>query len=190
MNNKGFTLVEVLATIVILSIIAGVATYGIMGTVDSSKNKGEEIFVDNLKTAIDEYISNNSSSFTVDTSIEYEFGKCYETGCYNEETDSYTVGEDGGKTFYMVKAYRLSSIRINDLILEGFIDKDSIVNPSNNKKCFESKNPEIKVFRDEDYVYYYYVDLSGDKTDCELSNKIAVIDTLPKSLKKKVQGIL
>jgi len=190
MNNKGFTLVEVIMTLVILSLIMGIAVYGIMGTINNSKNKGEEIFVEKLMTAIDEYVGLKGSSLSADGTSEYEFGKCYESGCYDVESDSYLEGENDEKTYYLVKAKKLESIKVSDLIAEGLLDEDSIVNPSNDKKCFVTKDPEIKFFKDSDYVYYYYVDLRGNNTDCEISGKNAIINTLPESLKKKVQGIL
>ena len=50
-NNKGFTLVEVLAVIVIVAILGGIAVPNILSTINSSKNKSEEILIDNIKTA-------------------------------------------------------------------------------------------------------------------------------------------
>ena len=41
MNNKGFTLVELLATIVILGVVMGIATYGVLSAINNSKLKSE-----------------------------------------------------------------------------------------------------------------------------------------------------
>ena len=63
MNRKGFTLVEMLATIVILSVVMGIASYGVLHVIDSSKQKTEEVFINKLNDAFESYISLNSSDF-------------------------------------------------------------------------------------------------------------------------------
>ena len=62
MGRKGFTLVELIATIVISSLVIGFATYGVIGIINNSKNKSEEIFVDKLEVAIEEFIELESRS--------------------------------------------------------------------------------------------------------------------------------
>ena len=62
LNSKGFTLVELLATIVILAIISGIATYGVIGAINKSKAKSEQIFVDKLSNLIDDYLDLNPPS--------------------------------------------------------------------------------------------------------------------------------
>ena len=51
LNNKGFTLVEVLAVIVILGIIAGIAAPNVLSTINNSKNKSYDIMISNIITA-------------------------------------------------------------------------------------------------------------------------------------------
>jgi len=121
MNNKGFTLVEVIMTLVILSLIMGIAVYGIMGTINNSKNKGEEIFVEKLMTAIDEYVGLKGSSLSADGTSEYEFGKCYESGCYDVESDSYLEGEPFNPTYSSIAVINFSTKISSPLFLELLI---------------------------------------------------------------------
>lgn len=179
MDNKGFTLVEMLAVAVVLTIVMGIGYYGVTGIINNSKSKGEAIFVEKLSDAIDEYISLNGDSLAqsdVDTS--YKFKKCYMSNCYNEDNDSYD--ED---SYYEVKAVLLDEVSISELLDEELLNEEDIVNPSNKLNCLnDGKNPLIKIYKDDDYVYYYYVDLSGDNTSCEISTENGIINTLPDNL--------
>ena len=56
--------------------------------------------------------------------------------------------------------------------------KSKFENPNNEKEC--NYNNEIIVFRDEDYVYYYYVDFNDGVCkwlEAEYLHKIANEDT-------------
>lgn len=174
MNNKGFTLVEVLAVVVILALVMGIGYSGITSTINSSKNKSETIFVEKLSSAIDEYIDLNGSKLGETTSV-YSFKKCYLSNCDDEDA-------------YEVNAVLLNGITINDLVVEKLLNEEDIVNPSNKKNCLDGKDPSIKIFRDDDYVYYYYVDLSGDNTSCDISDDNGIINTLPSSLLDNVKA--
>ena len=55
MNNKGFTLVELLGTIVILAIIAGISSYSIITVVNNAKEKNYELLVNNIAKASEAY---------------------------------------------------------------------------------------------------------------------------------------
>ena len=59
MNNKGFTLVELLATIVVLGIIAAIVIVSMTGTVGRSKEKTEEVFIGTIKDALDVYLDSD-----------------------------------------------------------------------------------------------------------------------------------
>ncbi len=90
MNSKGFTLVELLATIVLLALIMGITTYSIASIIQNSKNKNYELLVNNVKTASELYyqeckygdasaiscnIANNKIITKLATLVEYGYLK-------------------------------------------------------------------------------------------------------------------
>lgn len=165
MNNKGFTLVEMLAVVVVLAIVMGIATNSVISYIDTSKKKSEKIFVDKIDNAIEGYIDLNKGNIVSSTEPplikNVLFQKCRvdSKGC----KDSF-VNEVG--TFEFKK------------VLEaGFLDSSSLINPKNKKKCNFGNN-KVRVFRDSEFVYYYYFDTSS--LGCDIENK--VITNIPYSL--------
>lgn len=183
MDNKGFTLVELLATVVILGLVMGIAASGVGSAINNSKRKSEEIFIGKFKDAIIEYLDLNGMRMSVIENDKYKFNKCIQNNCYDE-----TTGEYIPNTFYEVSVDVLNNVNVSELINTKILAKSSIVNPKNKKECFGGvyPDPDIKVFRDSDFVYYFYVDLSGSNTTCEISNENAIISTLPDALADKV----
>lgn len=174
MNNKGFTLIELLATIAILGLVLGIAGISVANTINNSKTRSEKLFVEELSKSIDDYIDLKGSTW-IKFGEEVTFDKCKDKECKN----TYQV------IGYQVKKSDGSSIYLKDLVDEHLVDEAKIVNPRNKLKCLDGKNPEIKVFKDKDYVYYYYVDLSGNNTSCKIEEN-NIINTLPKTLSEKV----
>ena len=65
MNNKGFTLVELLATLVILALVMSIGTFSIIAIVNNSKKKNYEFLITSIEDASENYyqecrFSNNS----------------------------------------------------------------------------------------------------------------------------------
>ena len=140
-NRKGFTLIELIAVIVILSIILIVAVPNLIETYKQSKLKSEGMFVKQLTKSIESYVSLNGSN------LEYTY--------FAEAKKSLTV-EDTDKS-YTVKISK-STIKIQDIIEES-----EYRNPGNkDKKC--DKEAEIEVYRDSDYVYCFKI--KKDSFDC------------------------
>lgn len=54
-NNKGFTLIELIATIVILALVMGISTYSISAIINNSKEKNYELLINNIKDAAENY---------------------------------------------------------------------------------------------------------------------------------------
>ena len=153
MNRKGFTLVELLATIVILSVVMGIASYGVIGIIRTSRKNTEAVFVNRIADYIDEYLTLNSSSFKF-SNVEY----CVDSSCSNK---AYRVVSDS--------AVSNRIIGLNDLIASGIVDADKMVNPVNKNNCLNASGGRdgaliYGVFGDSDYdlnVAYY---LSNDTT--------------------------
>ena len=59
LNNKGFTLIELIATIALLAVIAIISFVSINGVVNQSKVNDCESLIMNIKSATKEYASDN-----------------------------------------------------------------------------------------------------------------------------------
>lgn len=173
MNNKGFTLIELLATIVILSLVLGISVSSVTGAIKQSRVRSERLFVEKLGKSIDDYIDLNGTKWH-QVGDGYLFSKKNNIGNSTYEVVCYLLKKSDGE-----------SIKIMDLVHEGLIDDAKFINPKNKKKCFdEDYNPEIKVYKDSDYVYYYSVNLSSNQ--CDLSEDVLQINTLPDAVKSQV----
>ena len=98
MNRKGFTLVELLATIIVLALVMGIASYSIIKIMKNSKEKNYELLITNIKDAAEAYyqeckyarndaITCNLSDVTLGTLVEYGFLK----GNGKDSNDKYTL---------------------------------------------------------------------------------------------------
>ena len=170
MNNKGFTLIELLATIVILSLVMGISAYGVTGAINNSKARGEKLFVESLGKAIDGYISLKGTTLRQSGGICATFDKKNNIGNSTYEVSLYQLKNKNGNGIFVI-----------DLVNDGIVDEAKLVNPKNKKRCFNSShNPEVKIYRDTDYVYYYSVSLDGNQ--CDLFSDNLIISTLPQGV--------
>ena len=78
MNKKGFTLVELIATIALLGIVMGIAIYAASGGFSEAKNKTEDVFIKTLQDALNIYTDSDAKRLSFATSstcsIEKRFG--------------------------------------------------------------------------------------------------------------------
>ena len=158
MNRRGFTLVELLATLVILGIVTSIVLIGINGGFNNAKDKTEDVFVKTVKDAMDIYLDSDAKKLN--------FSK----------VEVCTLNKTHGKS----KVYKSSdNITLNSVINSEFhpISEDDLVNPVNSSKC--DKNTVVNIYRDEDYVYYYEID--GDM-GCLVNTKS--ISILPEECNK------
>ena len=58
-KNKGFTLIEILATILIVSIVSGVVVVNVVNYVNTSKNNGKKLTYENIVKTGSDYINEN-----------------------------------------------------------------------------------------------------------------------------------
>ena len=171
MNKKGFTLVELLATLVILGIVVGITVVSINSIFGNTKKKTEDVFVKTLEDALDIYLDSDARGLNF----------------FN--TEVCTIAKRHGN----VKVYKSS----DNLILKNIIASKSeatndterrlnstyspltesdIVNPANETvKC--NLNAPVSIYRDSDYVYYYKI----NKSDLKCLINSGTIDSLPSS---------
>lgn len=176
LNNQGFTLIELLSVVVIIALISGISIYGITSTVTKSKLNSEKIFVEKLSNLIDDYLDLYPP--TQKAGEEISFAKCNDVSCSKTyETTATKMQKTDG-----------TQITLNDLITTAIVSKKDLVNPKNKQRCYNDEfiNSEIIVYKDSEYVYYYYLDLSGNNTTCYITKENAIINTLPENLKSKV----
>ncbi len=100
-NKKGFTLVELLCVIVILSVIVLIATNAVVPMADSAKKQVLAMEANSLvKAAQTLYIQESSSS-----SKCYSYDEIIDSGLIEKNDEAYTgsisieVGEDGNYTY-------------------------------------------------------------------------------------------
>ena len=136
MNKKGFTLVELLAVLIVLGIVAGFASTSIVKIMNSSKAKSEEAFVETIKDAMDVYLSGGEAK-------GLSYNNC---------------------TVAAYSDYQYATITFDKIVNSKYkpINKNSLVNPANNKQCFTSSGLgviSVSIYRiKEVYSYYYKID--------------------------------
>lgn len=168
MNKKGFTLIELLVTITIISLISILLINSSIKLFTKYKANTEEIYISKLKDAIDSYITLTIPKQKVGPS--YNFIKCSNKDC----TLKYE------KTITKVLDEQDKIITLEDLIKENIISKSDLAK----NKCFNNYYPEIKIYKDSDSIYYYYLNLKENNNTC--SQTTYIITNLPEDLQKKV----
>ena len=142
MNNKGFTLVELLTIFAILGVIIGLGVTLIGNGVGSAKEGTEDIFVGTIEDSLDIYMSSSNIR-----DLFRNTTKCSDTL---------------NKTHGIVEVYKVTT-NFQAVIDSEFhpISQNDLINPSNKEKCKNAIQIPIAIYRDSDYVYYYSVDRSS-----------------------------
>lgn len=139
MNKKGFTLVELLATLVILGIVTGLVVVGVNYNIKNTKEKTEEVFIGTIKDALKVYIDSDAKNLTFKSSAE---------GCIDKSLKS------------NVKVYMVNSaVSLTTVVNSKYspLDIKDLVNPNNEKVNCNVTSRIVYIYRDEDYVYYYKI---------------------------------
>lgn len=139
MNSKGFTLVELLATLVVLGIIMGIVLISTTGGFGNAKDKTEDIFISTIEDTMDIYLDSDAKKLTYSNSV-CTINKTHKTG---------------------VNVYRANEITFKDVIDSKYhpLTESDLVNPANKSKC--NVNAQISIYRDDDFIYYYKIDKDG-----------------------------
>lgn len=73
-KRKGFTLVELLATITVLSLVVGFVIYAAINYINDSKEKTYLVNINNVESIVEEYLIENSNRlFYLNSNNEYEY---------------------------------------------------------------------------------------------------------------------
>lgn len=122
-NNYGFTLVELIVTIVLLVLVMSIGAYSITGIVKNSKEKDYELLVREIKNASEDYY------------LECKYGDVDDliTGCDNL-SDGVSLGN------LVMFGYLTGNGKDND-------DKNTLVNPNDGNSITECI---IKIIYDND----------------------------------------
>ena len=125
LNNKGFTLVELIATVVLLSLVISLGAVSITAVIKNSKEKNYELLIKEIKDAVEEqYIE-----------CQFSNNSAIEDACPSKQADGY----------YHIQLQDLvdngflkgnSTIKSNDVDQNG---KFILVNPNDDKKISECK---------------------------------------------------
>ncbi len=159
-EKNGFTIVELLAVLVLLGIIMGIVLVTVNGGFGNAKNKTEDIFIKTIEDALNMYL--NSS----------EAKQLFNNGSYTEACAIDKTHKLG------VKVYR-ANVSFNDVINSEYhpIAANDLINPANDgAKCTNLTGKIINIYRDEDYIYYYKIEKS--ELNC-LKNQTGSISNLP-----------
>ena len=138
MNNKGFTLIEALAVIVLLGIVLAIGGYSVANYLSDSKEKSLHILRDNIKSAMINYY--NECKYLKTTVCEDD----------NIEDDTLTtsLGELVNKGF-------LDNQILRDLNIEELDDEYS-------SKITNLMNCEVSIKYDKDNKEFNSVDFDSD----------------------------
>ena len=76
LNKKGFTLVELIATIVVLALVVSISAYAITNIINSAKEKNYELLIKNIIDASETYYQeckySNNSGITCDDTVKLQ----------------------------------------------------------------------------------------------------------------------
>lgn len=150
-SNKGFTLIEMLAAIVILSLLATFTFVLVTNAFDKSKEKAEEAFYKQVENYVEDYISLSGSKLKYKNGVEKE--KCH-------------VGFDKNEVCETITLYS-SDLGFEDVM--NTIVGEMLVNPSSKVECSNS-NTNLTIYRDSDFVYCFKLVKEG--TDSCINNTI------------------
>ena len=118
-NNKGFTLIELIATIAIISLVFGIASYYAIKTINSSKEKETQISLAGIKKSANLYVQEYSETITWKTE-------------QNESTQ-----------------FSTTCISLNDLVNTGYLKKDQVEKIENADYIILTNNSNNTIIKEE-----------------------------------------
>lgn len=129
-NNKGFTLIELIATIALLAVIAIISFVSINGVINQSKVNDCESLLLNIKGAAKEYVSDNRYSLNNNNALDITAKKLID----------YKYLSGPIKNPFTNEEIIADSIKIEITLKDDYSTKKVIVkNETNEVKCKDEK---------------------------------------------------
>lgn len=150
LNNKGFTLIEIMAAIILLAIVMSVTTVSVVSFINTSKEKSYDLLVSEIKTGLENfYLECENQAIMGDSGIN----------CNNIDNGN--------------------AIAIEDLVKYGFLkssEKDSgnkvIKNPMNDEVINDCKYTISLRGSDGNYEYDIFADSNNDSNNCPSKDEL------------------
>lgn len=154
MNKKGFTLIELLSVLVLIGLILGMATTGVIRGQKKAKEKTLASKVKNIEKAAIVYGQNHRENFVTSTS-EY---------CKDIDNCKYYEYEDlGEKKNAITISMLLDDDDGNGPYINADDEEDNIKNPIDDTK--NMNNCEIQIYQKYGKIYAVYLNKNTDKDD-------------------------
>ena len=145
LNKKGFTLVELIATIVVLALVVSISAYAITNIINSAKEKNYKLLIKNIKDASETYYQ--ECKYSNNTGI-----KCKDTVKLQELVNYGYLKGNGSTKDNKMKIFNPKdnvdigacciAVKYEDgkLTIEKKTDNDSCPNKTDNDSCPENYN--------------------------------------------------
>ena len=153
LNNRGFTLVEVLAAIVIVALIGTLVAPNVISMIKTGKDASDMVLIDNI----------NSAAEGLYQEVEYMNTNVYKYGRTGKTSDTVII-DDADKSI---------TVNLQTLVGNGFLDginNEDSASPNKNKKIIlDADNNDIgqcniKITKIKNYKVCYKIEgMSGDE---------------------------
>lgn len=151
MNKKGFTLMELLAVIIVLAIIALISIPIVMNIIKESEKKSVENSANGYVTALNEEIVNSDFSTKKKIKNGYYYSEYlkekydFEVGGYTPTEDSWVHITNGEVSEYSLKFKKYVATKLNDKIEIG----DKV---ATHDKCFSINSTQQMCYEDSEVI--------------------------------------
>lgn len=158
LNNKGFTLIEILAVVAMITIISLIAVPSVLSVINTGKDSSYEVLMKNVNTA----------SKNLFEEVEYMDGTIYHYEIDGSKKGKIIIQDDEQDKYITTNLQTL----VKNGFLEGTNDSQSIINPQNNEILNGCEIKIIKVIKDNK-ISYEIKDLSRNDI-CPSTNDYAI----------------
>lgn len=153
MKQKGFTLVELLATVVILTFLALITSTAITGVAKNSKMELYNTQKELIKSAADEYLSENKRLFpeategTPEVIVYFNLSDIQESGILDRNIKNAKTGENLVDNDLIIKTTITYNVKYNKMGYKNEIidDKDEIIRIKNDYDHISNTTPEANL---------------------------------------------